>query len=79
MIKGFGAFTINSSIRKMISSTLVADYYARNSKDSNKTAILDMTNIIELNLVTAIQIATMTAIIVASSVTSAGAAAAAAS
>ncbi len=62
-IKWFRSIYVSSYFRKMISATIVADYYARNDKKGRKEELFGMTNIGGISLVSAVQIASITAVI----------------
>ncbi|GAA0070904.1 DUF4003 domain-containing protein [Clostridium sardiniense] len=71
--KGFGSFTLGSTIRNMIATGLVASYYVDKLTDTDKQRLIDTTNNVALTIQIAIEIAA------ASAAAAAGAAAASSS
>lgn len=59
--KGFGTFTLGSTIRNMIATGLVASYYVDRLNEEDKQTLIDTTNNIALTIQIAIEIATVAA------------------
>lgn len=63
--KGFGGFTLGSTIRNMIATGLVASYYVDRLNDEDKQMLIDTTNNVALTIQIAIEIATASAAVAA--------------